>query len=182
MKAKSRHIALSASCALLATACALACAADVLDWLGPQRIGASLQEISLHGALECDGGPAGQTCSAQAPGEIFDVPVRRIEASFQNARFAQGRMMFATTHYAPLLRALNERYGPGEDHSFVAIAGMAADFPAGVFIWRSGPISLVLEQYAGKIDRSSLTYGTHASMAGLMQKIRAYPRGARRDL
>jgi hypothetical protein len=167
----------------LAAASAVVCATDALDWLGPQRIGASFREISPHVALACGGGRVRQACTASSPGEVFDgVPVQRFEAMFQDAQFAQGRMIFATTHYAALLRALNARHGPGEDRSFVAIAGMAADFPAGVFIWRSGAVSLVLEQYAGKIDRSSLTYGTHASMAGLMQKARAYPRGARRNL
>jgi hypothetical protein len=170
-------------CALLAVVPRAVCAADAFDWLGPQRIGASLHEISLHVALACDGASGRQSCTAPSAGELFDaVPVQRIEATFQDARFEQARMMFATTRYYTLLHALHERYGPGEDRSFVAIAGMAAEFPAGLFIWRVGAVSLVLEQYAGKIDRASLTYGTQASMARLMQKVRAYPRGARRDL
>jgi hypothetical protein len=170
-------------CALLAVVPRAAGAADASDWLGPQRIGASWQEISLHVALACDGARDRQACTAPSAGERFDaIPVQRIEATFQEARLEQARVLFATTRYDALLHALQERYGPGEDRSFVAIAGMAAEFPAGVFVWRVGAVSLVLEQYAGKIDRASLTYGTQASMAGLLQKVRAYPRGARRDL
>jgi hypothetical protein len=178
-----RNTGLRTLCALFLAAPGVVYPTQAVDWLGPERIGASFQEISVHVALTCGGESIRLACTASAPGEVFDgIPVQRIEAMFQDAQLARGRVMFADTHYEALLRALTGRYGPGEDRSFVANAGMAGYFPAGVFVWTSGAVNLVLEQYAGKIDRSSLTYGTHSSMAGLLQKIRAYPRGARRDL
>jgi hypothetical protein len=181
--AASRNTGPWTLCALLAVWSGAVFAGDALDWLGPLRIGTSFREISQHVRLACQGAQERQSCTAPSEGAIFEgMPVQRIEAVFHGARFEQGRLVFGATHYPALLRALNERYGPGEDRSFLAIAGMAADFPAGVFIWRADAVSLVLEQYAGKIDRSSLTYGAHASMEGLIQKIRAHPRGARRNL
>lgn len=180
--ARLRRIAVALLCGLCASA-GTARAAGAFDWLGPQRIGARLDEIAPHVALACGGAPARQACTAPAREEFFDaVPVQRIEAVFQDGQFVQGNVFLASARYPALLRTLQERYGPGEDRSFVAIAGMAAAFPAGVFIWRAGGVSVVLEQYAGKIDRARLAYGTHASMAGLIGKIRAFPRGARRDL
>jgi hypothetical protein len=58
----------------------------------------------------------------------------------------------------------------------------AAEFEAGVHLWAHNGISLVLEQFAGKIDRSLLTYGAAAPMADLMRSKTSYPRGAHRDL
>jgi hypothetical protein len=59
---------------------------------------------------------------------------------------------------------------------------MAGDFEAGVQLWSSGDVALVLEQYAGKIDRAALTYGDAEAMAPLLARKRAYPPGAWRDL
>jgi len=43
-------------------------------------------------------------------------------------------------------------------------------------------VVVVLEQYAGKIDRTRLSYGSESAMAGLVRKVTSYPRGVRRDL
>jgi len=43
-------------------------------------------------------------------------------------------------------------------------------------------VSVVLEQYAGKIDRGALSYGSESAMVELVRKVTSYPRGARRDL
>ena len=57
-----------------------------------------------------------------------------------------------------------------------------AEFEAGVHLWAHDGMSLVLEQFAGKIDRSVLAYGTAAAMADLVRSKTSYPRGVRRDL
>jgi hypothetical protein len=53
---------------------------------------------------------------------------------------------------------------------------------AGVYLWRIEAVRLVLEQFAGKIDRSSLVYGTDAALADLVREKTSYPPGTRRDL
>ena len=158
--------------------------ADAWDSLGPGRIGATFDEISQDIALACGTQTERRVCavSSQAPLFFADMPVTRIETVFEDSRLERVNVTLGNKQYANLFRVLTARYGEGEDHSFVAIAGMGGDFVAGVHVWRTAASSLVLEQYAGKIDRSALTYGSESSMAGLVRKVSAYARGARRDL
>jgi hypothetical protein len=73
--------------------------------------------------------------------------------------------------------------GASDDRSFRARGGMAAaEFEAGVHLWKQDGVSTVLEQFAGKIDRSVLTYGSADALADLVRSKTAYPRGAHRDL
>jgi hypothetical protein len=170
--------------ALLASAAASAKAVDIWESLGPGHLGASFNEVSQQVALVCGGEAARQSCkvSLPAPLAFSGVQVTRTEAVFSNFMLEQVKVTLETKQYSDLLHALDTRYGAGEDRSFVAIAGMAADFVAGVFVWRTGSSTLVLEQYAGKIDHSVLTYGTNSSMTELVRKTYSYTRGARRDL
>ena len=169
---------------LLASASGLARGADVRESLGPARIGAGFDEVSQIAALTCSGEAARRVCTVSPPEPIVfaGVPAVRIEAVFEDSRLELVKVTFGVKQYANLFRVLTARHGEGEDHSFVAIAGMSGDFVAGVYVWHTAAASLVLEQYAGKIDRSVLTYGSESSMAGLVRKVNAYPRGARRDL
>jgi hypothetical protein len=169
---------------LLASASGLACGADVWESLGPARIGAGFGEASQIAALTCSGEAARRICTVSPPEPIVfaGVPAVRIEAVFEDSRLELVKVIFGLKQYANLLHVLTARYAEGEDHSFVAIAGMSGDFVAGVYVWHTAAASLVLEQYAGKIERSALTYGSESSMAGLIRKANSYARGARRDL
>jgi hypothetical protein len=169
---------------LLASAGGLARDADVWESLGPARIGAGFDEVSQIAALTCSGEAARRICTAPPPEPIVfaGVPAVRIEAVFEDSRLELVKVTFGVRQYANLFRVLTARYGEGEDRSFVAIAGMGGDFVAGVYVWHTAASSLVLEQYAGKIDRSALTYGSGSSMASLIRKANSYPRGAHRDL
>ena len=169
---------------LLASAAGQARAADAWESLGPAHIGASFDEVSRNTALDCKREAAPRVCTVSSPAPVAfaGVAATGIEATFDDFQLQQIRVSLGVGQYEQLLRVLTERSGEGEDHGFVAIAGMSGDFAAGVFVWRTPALSLVLEQYAGKIDRSALTYGTESSMAGLLGKVNAYARGARRDL
>jgi hypothetical protein len=169
---------------LLASSTGHAQGADAWEALGPARIGATYDEVSQLAPLKCSVEAAQRICTMPTPAaRIFaGVPVARVEAVFDQVRLQYVKVALDIRRYEDLLRMLTVRYGAGEDRSFVAIAGMAADFVAGVFVWRTESAILVLEQYAGKIDRSALTYGTESAMADLVRKTNAYPRGARRDL
>ena len=170
--------------ALLGFTAGQACGADAWDALGPARIGATFGEVSRELALSCSGEAARRACAptSRAPVEFAGLPVGRIEAVFEDAKLVKVTVVLPDQQYQSLLRGLTTRYGEGEDRSFIARAGMAGEFVAGVFLWREGGVSLVLEQYAGKIDRSSLNYGSEPAMAELIRSKTAYPRGARRDL
>ena len=169
---------------LLASGAGRAHSADAWEALGPGRIGASFDEIAQGIALACDSATGHRVCTVplQIPIVFAGLPVTRIEAVFDDSRLERARVTLGLQRYKHLLRILTARFGEGEDHSFLAIAGMGVEFAAGVHVWRTGASSLVLEQYAGKIDRSALTYGSDSSMADLVRKVNGYPRGARRDL
>lgn len=157
--------------------------ADAWHVLGPGQIGARFEDVSRAVPLQCRDDGATRICTVSADPAAFDgVPAMRIEAVFESGRLHQVGVLLAIEHYATVLRSLGARYGTGDDRSFQAIAGMGGEFPAGVTVWRAEAVSLVLEQYAGKIDRSLLTYGSAQAMDKLLRKTRSYPRGARRDL
>jgi hypothetical protein len=157
--------------------------ADAWQALGPNRIGTLFKDVSGEVSLRCRDNVAARICSVSSKPATFDgVPVQRIEAVFESGRLQQVRVTLGTEHYEAVLRSFSARYGPGDDRSFQAIAGMGGDFTAGVTVGRAEAVSLVLEQYAGKIDRSLLTYGAVPMMDELLRKTRSYARGARRDL
>jgi hypothetical protein len=167
---------------LLASSTGQAQGADAWEALGPAHIGATFDEVAQLVPLRCGHEAAQRICATPAASVFAGTPVARIEAVFDQARLQQVKVTLDIRRYQDLLRMLTARYGAGEDRSFVAIAGMAADFVAGVFVWRTESTIMVLEQYAAKIDRSALTYGTASAMADLVRKTNAYARGARRDL
>jgi len=157
---------------------------DAWVTLGPAQIGASFDEISTQIALTCSGEGAHKVCAAARGTTVFfgKLPVARIEALFDNVRLVKVTVSLSEQHYDNLLRFLIDHYSQGEDRSFLARAGMAGEFVAGLHVWRQDGVSLVFEQYAGKIDRCALSYGSEKAMADLVRKATSYPRGARRDL
>jgi len=158
--------------------------ADAWEVLGPTHIGRPLDEVSKEISLTCDGGTVRQVCATDAKAMVpfGRVPARKIQALFDDARLSKVTVIFSDLHYPTLLRFLTDRFGNGEDRSYVARAGMAGEFSAGVYLWRQAGVSVVIEQYAGKIDRGALSYGSESAMAELVRKLTSYPRGARRDL
>ena len=181
---KSLAVRTLMAASLFVSAVGAAISADAWNALGPARIGANFDEISRRSSLKCEAQGPRKLCALSSPGGLLfgGVPVARIDVVFQESALEQVRVSLATLRYDALHRVLTGQYGAGEDRSFQAIAGMAGEFEAGVFVWHVGTAAVVLQQYAGKIDRCMLTYGSESSMADLVRKVRAYPRGARRDL
>jgi len=164
----------------LATAALGAAAQDAWDALGPAAIGASRAQLETRVALQCQA----DVCrpAAGAADRFAGVPIERIDLAFDAERLARVTVRFGTQHYERVLDAVRERFGEGADHSYLARAGMAGEFAAGVFVWSGPGLALVLEQYAGKITRAQLVYGTPQALAALVRDKTATPRGARRDL
>jgi hypothetical protein len=164
----------------LAMAGAGSAAQDAWDALGPGAIGASRAQLAAQVPLAC----GADVCrpAADAASRFAGAPVERIDLAFDADRLARVTVRFGTQHYARVLDAVRERFGEGADHSYQARAGMAGEFAAGVFVWSRPDLALVLEQYAGKIDRAQLVYGTPQALAELVRDKTATPRGARRDL
>jgi hypothetical protein len=161
----------------------VASAADLWDALGPARIGASKAEITEQLPLNCEASGLAQRCTPVGNSGNFDaVAANTIELTFEDARLTKVSVTFGEQYYEALLRRLVARFGPGEDRSFRARAGMGGEFIAGVYLWGVEGIRLVLEQFAGKIDRSALVYGTDEAMADLVREKTAHPAGARHDL
>ncbi|HXV08576.1 MAG TPA: hypothetical protein VD791_11140 [Burkholderiales bacterium] len=164
----------------LAAAALGAAAQDAWETLGPGAIGAGRAELETRLALHCQA----DTCrpAAGTADRFAGVPVERIDLAFDADRLARVTVRFDTQHYERVREAVRDRFGEGADHSYLARAGMAGEFAAGVFVWSGPGLALVLEQYAGKITRSQLVYGTPRALAALVRDKSATPRGARRDL
>jgi len=158
----------------------IAAARDVFDSLGPAALGATRDAVETQLPLHCQA----VVCvpSAAAAAHVAGVPVQRVELRFDDGRLAQVTILLSEQHYAALRDAMRARFGEGADHSFHARAGMAGEFVAGVVVWARPELALVLEQYAGKIDRSRLVYGTPAALAELVRAKTATRPGTRRDL
>jgi hypothetical protein len=157
---------------------------DAWETLGPTQIGGAFDQIANNAALTCNDDAAQQVCASvpAAPVTFGGVRSRNIEAVFVDGRLSKVTVSFSVAEYEALLSLLTDRFGAGEDRSYLARAGMAGEFTAGVYLWRTAGVILVLEQYAGKIDRTTLTYGSEPAMAKAVRKATSYPRGARRDL
>jgi len=162
-----------------------ACAADLWDRLGPARIGATRAEIGSEIRMACRSADRDDVCvvSAGAGKILAGVPVSAVELRFSHDRLVWAAVTLSERYYTPLLAFLAAQFGASDDRSYRARGGMGAmEFEAGVHLWEHEGVSLVLEQFAGKVDRSALTYGNAAAMADLVRSKTAYPRGARRDL
>jgi hypothetical protein len=135
--------------------------------------------------MACSAVEQEQVCavSVGADETFAGVPVRALELRFSQDLLVRAAVTLSERYYAPLLSFLGTQFGASDDRSFRARGGMGAvEFEAGVHLWEHDGVSLVLEQFAGKIDRSALTYGNAATMDDLVRGKRSYPRGARRDL
>jgi hypothetical protein len=159
-------------------------AADAWDALGPAQIGGAFHQVAGNAALICNDDGTRQVCASSrvAPVTFSGVRARNLEAVFVDARLSKVTISFRVAEYEALLSVLTDRFGAGEDRSYLARAGMAGEFAAGVYLWRKTSVIVVLEQYAGKIDRTTLSYGSESTMAEVVRKVTSYPRGARRDL
>ena len=154
---------------------------DAWDALGPSRIGEREDTILGAVGLQCREEAALRVCAADAA-RFAGVPITRIEARFRAGTLTSVSVHLPEVHYAALLGALRTRLGEPEDRSYRARAGMAGEFEAGVKLWTRGDAAVVLEQFAGRITRSGLTFGDAASMAPMLDDKRSYPPGAARDL
>jgi hypothetical protein len=124
---------------------------------------------------------AERVCSL-AGGRFMDVPVLGVEATLRAERLVRVVMRLEHVYYPALRTRLRSRLGVPEDRSFRARAGMAGEFEAKVELWESADFAAILEEYAGKIDRGSLTFGDREAMQAALAACRAYPPGALRDL
>ena len=159
-------------------------AADAWEALGPMRIGGAFDQITSNAALTCSDDAARRVCVSvpTAPVIFSGVRTRNVEVVFVDAHLSKVTVSFSVAEYEALVSLLTDRFGAGEDRSYLARAGMAGEFAAGVYLWRKAGVVVVLEQYAGKIDRTVLSYGSESAMAEVVRKVTSYPRGVRRDL
>ena len=154
--------------------------ADAVAPFAIERIGAS--RVALASVLPAD---CADVCLLPSPaGEALPgIPASRAELRFADGVLQRVDIVFDEARYATAIAALQARFGPGEDRHYRARAGMgAAELVAGVMLWRGADLVIVAEQFAGKINRSRLRYGTPRAMHETLEEITARPVGARRDL
>ncbi len=153
---------------------------DAWDAAGVSAIGAARETLQPAKPLACNA--AGDLCVLQSAHGLLGVPVLRVELRFEAGRLAESRIDLDERNFAAMLAALTSRYGPGEDHHYVARAGMAGELTAGVMLWQLKGAAIIAEQYAGKITRSRITVGSEQALAARVSEIASRPPGLRRDL
>jgi hypothetical protein len=172
------------SCVLLPAAAA---DSDVFDALGPRLVGAELTTVLEGAELACRQDPkdvAVRRCKP-LPGaldRLGGVPVTSVEALFKDEQLAQVTIYLPESRFAELKRSLSSRFGGGMDWSVSLRAGMAGTIPNQVVLWEKEDLVVIAQQFDGKIDRSSLIYGSAKAMAPLLKQIKSTPPGATRDL
>lgn len=156
-----------------------AVAADPVAPYAPERVGASRGALAQLLPADCM-----SVCTVTSPNSevLPGLIASRAELYFDDGVLQRVDVVFDEAQYAAAIAVLQARFGAGEDRHFRARAGMgAAELIAGVMLWRHTDLVIVAEQFAGKIDRSRLRYGTPRAMRASVEEITARPVGARRD-
>jgi len=158
---------------------------DVLQRLAPDLLGSELTGVFEDAELTCREDRADLRRCVAAGGAhwtLGGVSLNAVEAVFYDHQLARVAVYFAEARFADVLPFLSACFGAGEDWSVTLRAGMAGQFSDQIRLWETDRFVLVAQQYDGKIDRSSVIYGTTRAMAPLVQRIRSSPRGGLRDL
>jgi hypothetical protein len=160
---------------------------DVFDGLSPGLVGAELTTVLEGAELACRQDPkemALRRCKP-LPGALDSlggVPVTAVEALFKDEQLVQVTVYFPESRFADVKHSLSPRFGDGTDWSVSLRAGMAGTVKDEVLLWEKEDLVMIAQQFDGKIDRSSLVYGSAEVMARLLKHIKSTPPGATRDL
>jgi hypothetical protein len=160
---------------------------DIFDGLAPELVGNELGSVLEGAELACRqdrADPKIRRCSP-LPGALKafgGVGVNAVEARFDDQRLAQVTIYLAEPRFAAVLPVLSTRFGEGKAWTVSLRAGMAGQFEAKIRIWETDRFVLIAQQFDGKIDRSSVIYGSARAMAPLLRHIKSTPPGGSRDL
>ena len=166
---------------------ALIGAEDIFDGLAPELVGTELASVLEGAELACRQDRADLKVRRCTPlpgvlGTLGGIGVNSVEARFADQHLAQVTVYLPESRFAAVLPALSARFGEGDDWNVVLRAGMAGQFEDQIRIWETDRFVLVAQQFDGKIDRSSVIYGSPHAMAPLLRQIKSTPRGGLRDL
>ena len=115
-------------------------------------------------------------------GKLGGVGVNSVEARFDDQRLAQVIIYLSEPRFAAVLPVLSARFNAGKEWNVTLRAGMAGQFEDRIRIWETDRFVLIAQQFDGKIDRSSVIYGSPRAMAPLLRQIKSTPPGGLRDL
>jgi hypothetical protein len=160
---------------------------DIFDGLAPELVGSELGSVLEGAELACRqdrADPKIRRCTP-LPGAlkaVGGVGVNAVEARFDDHRLAQVTIYLPEARFDAVLPVLSTRFGEGKAWSVILRAGMAGQFEAKIRIWETDRFVLIAQQFDGKIDRSSVIYGSARAMAPLLRQIKSTPPGGLRDL
>jgi hypothetical protein len=178
--------ALIVACWGLLSAVALG-ADDVFEGLAPELVHSELASVLEGAELACRQDRADPKIRRCTPlpgvlGTLGGVGVNAVEARFDDQRLALVTVYLVESRFAAILPVLAVRLGEGKNWNVVLRAGMAGQFEGQIRIWETDRFVLIAQQFDGRIDRSSVIYGSPRAMAPLLQQIKSTPRGGLRDL
>jgi len=160
---------------------------DIFDGLAPELVGSELGSVLEGAELACRqdrADPQIRRC-IPLPGALKalgGVGVNAVEARFDDQRLTQVIIYLPEPRFAAVLPVLSARFGGGKEWNVILRAGMAGQFEDQIRIWETDRFVLIAQQFDGKIDRSSVIYGSPRAMAPLLRQIKSTPPGGVRDL
>jgi len=116
-----------------------------------------------------------------APG-CFGTVVSDALLQVREGRVAIAAVFFDEGAYASVLERLTNDLGAGEDRSEQLRAGMGGTFTNVVKVWRREGSVWFAEQFAGRIDRSSVSRANAADFDAMMRARAAQRVNGARDL
>src|SRR5262249_42574100 len=152
----------------------------------PERVGSELGMVLEEAELACrqDRDQALRICTPLPGGSwsIGGASASSLEALFRDERLEKVVVYLPESRFSATLAFLSSRYVGGRDWNVVLRAGMAGRLPDRIRIWETERFVLIAQQYDGKIDRSSVIYGSAEAMTPLLRRIESTPPGGMRDL
>jgi hypothetical protein len=184
---RARAAMITLACASAAMMASAAPPADVFDGLQPELIGAQLTSVLEGAELACkqDREHTEIRRCRPLPGALDNlggVAIASVEATFVDDRLSRVTIYFPEPRFPAAEAVLAARMGEAKDRSYIVRAGMAGTFVNRVLVWESDDRIAIAQQYDGKIDRSSLVYGSREAMAESLRNIESGTPGVARDL
>lgn len=152
----------------------LAGAADPLGFKG-QAIGASSLAIAQDPRFDCrevHAPTADQICTLRPKEQetIAGVRVSSLYYFYDRARLTGISLSLPESHFADVVRALEEKYGPPQAKTEKIRNLKGSDFENRTLTWRQGDVRLEAQRYVGRLDQSMIRLSDEAAAERIRQR------------
>ena len=157
-----------------------------LDFKGI-ALGSAIATIEDTGRFSCrdPGNPiADRICSLKFNEKetIAGAPIRVLALYYYSGKLESISIAFDEKHFSQVAAALAEKYGQGNMKSETLQNRMGATFENRILSWRRGEATLEAKRYSGKIDTSSVMYGSDFALQEFTRRRKTSVKDSTKDL